>query len=215
MRYILASASPRRHELLKRILPDFEIMPADVDENISEDLPPEVYCVTLAESKASVILSAAKNIPTRRISVAVGEERPRDNAIFTQVNLPSSEAVTIAADTIVYKDGKYYGKPKDKKEAAEHLRTLRNASHKVYTGVAVASNGKIVSGYQKTAVIFGDFPDNAIDRYIAEQKPYDKAGAYGVQDIEEYCRVEYFGDYENVMGLPLGLTEELINKITK
>jgi septum formation protein len=184
LKYILASASPRRHELLKKIIPDFDIVPANVDENIDESLPPQDYCVILAERKAQALRESA-------------------------------DAVVIAADTIVYKDGKYYGKPSDKAEAASHLRTLRDAQHEVYTGVAVGSNGQTFSGYEKTSVIFGAFPDEMLDRYIAEKKPFDKAGSYGVQDIEGYCQVTYLGDYENVMGLPLKLTKELIEEITK
>jgi len=181
-RYILASASPRRYELLQKIIGEFSVIPPHADERFDESLPPEKVCVMLAERKDGGFRA-----------------------------LPD-DVVIIAADTIVYKDGKYYGKPADGAEAAAHLTALRDSKHTVYTGVAVKRGNIMFSGYQKTRVIFGAFPDKMIYNYIAERHPFDKAGAYGVQDIEGYCKVKYLGDYDNVMGLPLGLTKKLIKK---
>jgi len=184
-RYILASASPRRHELLKRVLPEFIITPVDADESFDLSLPPDEVCIMLACRKATACAEKIK---------------------------AEADDIIIAADTIVFKDGRYYGKPENADAAAVILQQLRGSTHEVYTGVAVCRGKITLSGFEKTAVNFGAFSDEMINNYIADKKPLDKAGAYGIQDIAGYCEVTHSGDYENIMGLPLKLTKALIEE---
>ena len=118
------------------------------------------------------------------------------------------EDLIISADTIVYKSGKIYGKPKNKAQAVEFLSELSGVKHSVYTGVAVFYKGNITTFYDKSAVYFKQLSDKEIADYVDSGSPMDKAGAYGIQDSEV---VESFeGSYSNIVGLPMEkLKEEL------
>ena len=175
MAIILASQSPRRRELLNQMgIRNFVIRPAQGEENMELDLPPQELARKLALGKACEIAVEAQ----------------RDD-------------VVIAADTIVTLEGKVLGKPKSEEEAFAMLRTLSGKSHVVYTGVAVIQNNRVVSDAEGTEVKFRDLSDEEIRAYIATGEPMDKAGSYGIEGIGALLVEGIRGDYFNVMGLPV------------
>ncbi len=167
---ILASASPRRKEILDEMGVKCEIIPANIDESEIKSLLPWVLVKKLAKAKAEHVACKHEN------------------------------DTVIAADTIVVLDGKVYGKPHDRERAFEMIKKLNGRTHIVYTGVCVACRGKEVIFCDKSLVTFKNLTDEQICDYIDECKPFDKAGAYGIQDkriVEKYS-----GSYTNIMGLP-------------
>ncbi len=172
---ILASASPRRRELLGLITEDFKIIPAKGEENIPAGTAPKDAVKLLAAQKAEEIYSASR-----------GE-------------------VIIAADTVVAVGGEILGKPRDEKHAAEMLGTLSGRRHSVFTGVCVIfSDGSREVFAEETAVDFYPLSEREIADYVATGEPMDKAGAYGIQGRGALLVKGIVGDYYNVMGLPVG-----------
>ena len=170
---ILASASPRRRELLEYITPDFVAVAFDLDERLPPDIPPRAGAEILAKRKAQ---AAAGTHP--------------DN-------------IVIGADTIVALDGVIYEKPKDEQDAFRILRALSGKEHFVYTGVAIISpNGERIFS-EETAVRFTEMRDEDIRAYIKTGDPMDKAGAYGIQGRGAVFVSGIRGDFYNVMGLPV------------
>ena len=188
MRYILASASPRRKELLEKTGLAFEVIPSSVDEKITKTIPSDVV-MELAAQKAEDVYQNLKN---------------------------SSEDITvIGADTIVVYKDEILGKPADKADAYDMLSMLAERTHQVYTGVTliVKKNGKVKTHtfYEKTDVTF--YPIHKIDlrTYVESGDPLDKAGAYGIQGNFAIHVRSLNGDYNNVVGLPIGrLYQELV-----
>lgn len=152
MKIILASASPRRKELLKQVVEEFDIIPAKGEERADLTLPPEKIVCALAEHKCGEVF----------------EKYPG--------------CVVIGCDTIVYFNGKTLGKPKTRAEAEETLKELSGKSHNVYTGVCVRAADKIITKYERTEVIFNKLSDEFIKNYVDGGSPMDKAGCYGIQD---------------------------------
>lgn len=183
--FVLASKSPRRRELLKKIGIQAEIMRADVDESSIEDLPPEQTVIELALLKAT------------------------DVAKYFRGN-----TYVIGADTIVCFDGEILGKPKSIDDAKRMLRLLSGKKHSVYTGYCVVhcKSGNIVSKYEKTDVYFKELSDREIDAYVKTREPMDKAGAYGIQEKGSLFVEKIDGDYFNVVGLPVCALAKLFEK---
>lgn len=180
---ILASASPRRRELLSRIARDFEVRASGADEKTPYKRP-HLYVVDLAERKAASVAEGAKAGDT-----------------------------VVAADTIVYFRGRVLNKPRDEKEAAEFLRMLSGKKHGVYTGVCVIKKGadgqcRQESYYCRSEVEFNALGEDFIEAYVKSGSPLDKAGAYGIQDEGVVKRV--IGDRDNVVGLPLGRLAQIL-----
>lgn len=173
---VLASQSPRRHELLAGLISDFEIITDNSEEVVDPELLPEEVVKMLAMQKAQNVAAKA-----------------------------DADAIIIAADTVVFIDGKILGKPKDEADAAAMLRRLSGREHHVCTGIAVVDNktGRAVSDIQRTTVCFKPLSDGEIDRYIATGEPMDKAGAYGIQNLGALFVEGIKGDYFNVVGLPI------------
>lgn len=186
MRIILASKSPRRRELLSRLVEDFEIITKDIDER----LPSEISCEEGVE-----LLSVKKGSAVAEI---VGED-----------------AMVISSDTLVELDGAALGKPHDRKEAYSMLASLSGRCHNVHTGVAVHYRGRVYSGTHTSIVYFKDLSESEIYAYIDTGEPMDKAGAYGIQGGGGRFVEKFEGEFESIMGLSLTLTEELINKALK
>lgn len=186
MRYILASKSPRRRELLSRVIPEFEIVVREVDETLPDGMHPSLGVEMLAVRKGDAV-----------------------------VPLVGEGAVVISSDTLVEYDGIPLGKPRDADDARRMLRMLSGVRHNVHTGVAVHYRGRCFSGVSTTAVEFLPLSDEEIDAYIASGEPMDKAGAYGIQGLGGRLVRGYFGDYNTVVGLSLELTEALIREATK
>lgn len=174
MPVVLASASPRRRELLAEAGILFEVIVSPAEEIHDASMPPDVLCEMNATLKAS----------------AVANIRP--------------DATVIGSDTLVFIDGVPLGKPADLSEAREMLRRLSGRTHQVCTGVCVIypDGGKNVF-HDTTEVTFLPLDEAAIDRYIAVANPLDKAGAYGIQESGELIISGISGSYDTVMGLPV------------
>lgn len=172
---VLASASPRRLELLKQIGLTFSVFPSDIDEQI--DI-------------GSGVEEAVQNLSFRK-ALNVAEKLEKGPLV-------------IGADTIVFKDC-ILGKPEDEDHAFRMLKTLQGGWHEVITGVTVidSSNGNHLSGYEKTKVKMRELSDDIISSYIRTGEPLDKAGAYGIQGIGALLVEKIEGCYFNVVGLPL------------
>lgn len=187
MKFILASASERRKELLARIINDFEVKISDFDEeSIKNDSNIEEYVKRLSEGKAKAVA----------------------------VNC-SDDSIIIGADTIVVIDDKILGKPKDRNDAFNMLKLLSNNVHRVYSGVTVINNNtKVVkSECLYTEVHFSDISDDEIWKYIDTGECLDKAGAYGIQGFGGVFVKKINGCYYNVVGLPLNLLNKMIKEI--
>ena len=184
MRYILASKSPRRKDLMKFISSDFLIAIEDIDEETSYKLSP---------------IEAVKDI-ARRKGEAVYKSYPND--------------LVISADTIVVIDNKILGKPVDEDDAKRILRRLSGKVHKVYTGYAIHYQDKMVVDYVETNVEFLQLSEDFIDNYVKSGSPMDKAGAYGIQDNENFPIIKnIIGSYDNVVGFPVEEIKQSIEKI--
>ena len=187
LKFILASASERRKELLSRIVRDFEVRVSDFDEDsvqVNNDI--EKYVKILSEGKAkSVALNCSK------------------------------DSIIIGADTIVVIDNKVLGKPKDKNDAFRMLKALSNNVHRVYSGVTVINNSTkvIKSDCLYTEVYFSELSDEEIWKYIDTGECLDKAGAYGIQGFGGVFVKSINGCYYNVVGLPLNLLNKMIKEI--
>ena len=171
---ILASASPRRQELIKLIFDSVEILPAECDETILEGI---------GAREVVEYLSRIKNEACSRLT-------DRKNLI-------------ISADTVVSVGGEILGKPVDKDDARRMISLLSGKVHQVYTGVTLSLNGKMKTFSEKTDVEFFDLRENEIEEYISSSEPYDKAGAYGIQGKAGLLVKGIKGDYYNVVGFPV------------
>jgi len=184
---ILASNSPRRQQLLKELDVDFEIWSTNhEDESYPDDLPVEQVPTYLAKHKASFF--------TERLS---------------------NDTILITCDTVVVCNGKVLGKPVDYADAVAILKQLAGNKHTVITGVCLSTSSKSTCFSSFTDVYFRHLTDEEIEYYIERYKPYDKAGAYGIQEWIGYVAIERIeGSYFNVMGLPVQkLHNELLNFI--
>ena len=182
LKYILASKSPRRRELLGSLIEKFEIITADVDETVPDGTHPREAVELLAVRKGA--------------AVAEGRE----------------DCVVISSDTLVELDGVALGKPGDGAEAYSMIRALSGRAHNVHTGVAVHYKGRVFSGVDSSSVIFRELSDSEISDYVATGEPMDKAGAYGIQGGAGRFVLSVDGRTDTVIGLSLALTEELITR---
>ena len=186
MKFILASSSPRRRELLLRLQTPFDIILPDVDESIiPPDGSPETYCTALAELKANDI---SQHYPNNLI---------------------------IGSDTIVVLDNNIMGKPEDKAMAQNMLETLSGKTHHVYTGVCLKWADKNIHHLfaEITMVTFRELSEADINHYIESCPPYDKAGSYGIQDWSAVFVKEIKGCYDNVVGFPISRFYEELKKL--
>ncbi len=180
---ILASASPRRRELLALVGIVHEVRPADIDESLWPGETPVGHSERLARGKAHAIAAAA------------------------------GDAVVIAADTIVVVDGDILGKPKDVAHATEMLQRLSGRQHTVYTAIAVARGERTESAVEAVEVVFRALSDSEIAEYIATGEPMDKAGAYGIQGFGATIVERVDGDYFSVMGLGMRRLVALLERV--
>lgn len=193
-RFILASASPRRRELLTQMGAVFEIIPAEGEEHITKDDPAEAV-MELAFKKAQEV--------EQRVTVAEAGEETEGTA----AEAGDGELIVLGADTVVVFDGKILGKPRDEQDAVGMLTLLSGNTHSVYTGVSLihVKNGvrRIHSFYEETKVTMYPMSREEIAAYVATGEPLDKAGAYGIQGKCAIYIAGILGDYNNVVGLPI------------
>lgn len=173
--FVLASASPRRQQLLKIITPEFVISPVDIDESIIERLAPDKMVQQLSSRKAQAAL----------------QQYPK--------------SIVIGSDTLVSVDGKILGKPKDAEDAERMLKLLSGSWHNVDTGVTILTEKKKDIFSVNTKVKFIELSKKEIQDYIKSGEPMDKAGAYGIQEKGARFVSEIQGDFFSVMGLPVSL----------
>ncbi len=173
---ILASGSPRRQELLKELGLSFTLLQKKTDESYPANLKPYEVAEYIAKKKAGIF------------------------------ETPQKKQIIITADTIVALHDQILGKPQNKKEAFDMLSALSNTSHQVITGVCLRDEHKSHLFHANTKVTFEELTDELIERYIEKEKPFDKAGAYGIQEWFGMVAVKHIeGSYYNVMGLPVHL----------
>lgn len=182
---ILASSSPRRKELLKRIIPNFDIKVSNIDESIDRPLNVSDIPYELAYRKAKEI---AKN---------------------------HYDDIVIGSDTIVAINNEVLEKPIDEKDAYRMLKLLNNNTHEVISGIAILYQNKEVRYIEKSFVTFNNLSEKEILDYIATKDPLDKAGAYGIQNEYVNLVKEFTGEYENIVGLPLIRLEKELKNINK
>lgn len=188
MQYVLASASPRRKQLLAELVKDFEIIPSNADES-AENLSPRALVCELAKRKAKEVALRAEN----------------------------EGKIVIGSDTVVAFGEKVLGKPTDEQDAFRMLKMLSGNAHAVYTGVCLAYNLggelRVMTAADKTLVYFQTLREEWIWEYVRGGSPMDKAGAYGIQDGGLVERIE--GSYTNVVGFPVELVKEMLKNAEK
>ncbi|PIS29809.1 septum formation protein Maf [Candidatus Saganbacteria bacterium CG08_land_8_20_14_0_20_45_16] len=179
---VLASSSPRRKELLKKIVKNFKVSVSSIDETKIKARSPEGFALKAALAKAEAVAEKQKN------------------------------ALVIGADTIVVLGKKILGKPKNKADAFKMLKSLCGRVQKVITGVAIVDSDTLekVTSYEVTKVKMKKASDQTIHHYIETFKPLDKAGAYGIQEMDKVFINKIVGDYDNVVGLPVKLLKKLL-----
>ena len=185
MRIILASASPRRRELIGRLFSEFEIITSDVDETLPLGMTPEEG--------------------VRELAIRKGE----------RVALENPSALVISADTLVELDGIPLGKPRDEEEARQMLACLSGRTHRVHTGIAVRYRGRTSANTASSGVTFRTLTEEEIADYVATGEPLDKAGAYGIQGEGGRLVESFFGDFDTIVGLSVSLTERLIREVVE
>lgn len=217
---ILASASPRRRELLSQIGLDFEVVVSETEEKITSTEPAKVV-EELSAQKAEAVweklcsMTALQGSVTNaeRLEEGSGVSRTDEGSEVFDPEQTSGETtitdnVVLGADTVVACDGKILGKPADTEAAVAMLTMLQGREHEVYTGVTILSeeNGerKTLTFHEKTIVHFYPMTDAQIREYVATGDPMDKAGAYGIQGLCARYISGIAGDYNNVVGLPVG-----------
>ena len=179
---ILASASPRRKEILELADLKFDVMPSDAQEITTKTAPNEVV-MELASLKAKDIYKKSEE-----------------------------QSMIVGADTVVAYQGQILGKPTDEADAKRMLTMLSGQTHEVYTGVCVIEDGKTKTFYEETKVTFYEISDEQIDRYIKTGEPMDKAGSYGIQGKAAVFIKGIEGDYYNVVGFPIARFLQEITK---
>ncbi len=175
MRVVLASKSPRRKEILENLGLKFDVIVADADESCDIADPCER-------------VSALAAIKGRAVKEQVGDG-----------------CLIIASDTLVFAEGEFLGKPKDRSDAKRMIEMLSGKAHSVVSGLYLSYGGKEYSGAGETKVIFDEMTESEIEDYISSPEPYDKAGGYAVQGLASLYVSGIEGDYFNVVGLPVNL----------
>jgi septum formation protein len=179
---ILASASPRRAELLRAAGFEFVLRPVDIDERPHDGEQPEAYVLRLAREKVVAARGGG-----------------------------AAHEVVLAADTAVVVDGQILGKPRDEDDARRMLQLLSGRAHEVLTGVAIGRDVELVSAVASSRVNFLPLTTEEITWYVASGEPRDKAGAYAVQGLASRFVSEIHGSYSNVVGLPVALVYKLLS----
>ena len=183
---VLASQSPRRKEILKQVGLTFEIQPSAIHEHISSHS-------TVQDSIEELALRKAKDVADK----------------------VQGDAIVLGADTIVLLDGKILGKPRSREDATSMLRALSGKTHSVLTGIGLidTGTGRHLKGHQRTHVTMKPYGMKEILEYIDSGECWDKAGAYGIQGLGALLVQEIRGDYFNVVGLPVGLLDEMLKEL--
>lgn len=185
---VLASASPRRKDLLTEFGFKFSVIVSDYEETLSFSMPPKDLAVNFAYNKAQSVFNSIKD---------------------------KSSVVVLGADTIVVLEGNILGKPKNAQDAINTLKLLSNNTHSVITGYSIISSTGVLNGYVESKVSFNNLTEELIIKYVKTGKPLDKAGSYGIQDGYDLVK-EFIGSKNNVIGLPIELIKDkLLEKLNE
>ncbi|MCC5815067.1 MAG: septum formation protein Maf [Leptospira sp.] len=185
---ILCSASPRRKEILENLGLKFDICPAQIDENEIPNEKPLEYLKRVSSAKAWEVSKSWAS--SQSLENNKNQLENKTNNLF------------IASDTIVVFEGRILHKPENTKQAEEILSLLSGKQHTVYSGLALLQSGNLLWDYDETLIQFKSWDLQEIRNYIEIAKPFDKAGAYGIQDSNSPVE-NYKGSYSNVMGFPI------------
>lgn len=197
LRVVLASASPRRKELLEQIGIEPIVIPSEVKEEISSEEPSEVI-MELSRQKAEW---------------TKGRYEEQSKEVKDETRGKEEEIIVLGADTVVYSEGKILGKPQGEHQAVEMLRELQGKSHFVYTGVTLIRGSKKRTFFEQTEVKVYPMTDEEIQEYIACKESFDKAGAYGIQGRFAAYIEGIRGSYTNVVGLPVGRVYQELKRL--
>ena len=220
MRLILASASPRRAELLRAAGYEFEVVAATIDESIRPGESPAMYVRRLAADKSAwaqaattkaaphVQAGTAEAAPHVRTGTAEAARHGRE--LFVGPRFSGAERIVLGADTAVVVDGEILGKPRNDEDAARMLRRLSGMRHEVLTGVSLRQGASEVGRVETTAVSFRALLEEDIAWYVASGEGRDKAGAYAIQGLASRFIPRIEGSYSNVVGLPVACVAELM-----
>jgi septum formation protein len=221
IRLILASASPRRRQLLKKLRIPFRVMPSHIPETSAHKHPVRLV-EELALRKAREIVrrlaerrSDERRLDERRLDERRLDERRLDERRSGERRSVERRYVILGADTVVVLRGKILGKPKDARDAARMLGRLSGSTHQVYTGVALvdAATGKSVAGHARSDVRMKKIAGENLARLSGRH--LDKAGSYAIQEKRDPIARVVKGSYDNVVGLPVGLVRALLKKLSR
>ena len=191
MKYILASASPRRKEILSNLGLDFTVLVADADETCDIDDPGErVEFISLKKCLAA-----------------------RDRLMAEGMDPADAETVIIASDTLVTLDGEFLGKPRDEDDAVRMIDLLEGRTHTVASGIAVWHKGRTVTAHELTGVTFAPMNPAEVRAYVATGESFGKAGGYAIQGHAARYITGIHGDYFNVVGLPVRRLYETLRMV--
>lgn len=190
MKFILASKSPRRKEILQNLGLDFEIITSEADESYEKGMTPSDVVMTLSARKAAAVKDLL-------------ESEGRD----------LSDTVIIAADTVVSAHGEILGKPIDKEDSERMLHMLEGSAHSVLSGITVVYGGNSASSFEETIVRFAPMTEKEINWYAESGEPDDKAGAYAIQGYASMWVEGIDGCYFNVVGLPVSCLRKLLWRV--
>ena len=201
---VLASASPRRRELLTQAGFEFQVHPADIPEDPYPNEDPIAYVTRLARQKAEFVYQKIVGAP------GLTSNRREGSSVEASDNTSDKAQVVLGADTTVTIDNHILGKPNSQEDAARMLRLLSGRTHRVITGVSLVSATRTETAAEVTAVQFFTLSDQEIQAYIATGEPNDKAGAYAIQGYAARWIPRIQGCYFNVVGLPISLVSTML-----
>jgi septum formation protein len=213
MRLILASASPRRAELLRAAGFEFETIVTDIDESVRPGESPSMYVRRLSSEKSAAAQAAIVARPFKGGDPG-GPERPAPQHQTSPPPDASGDAIVVAADTAVVVANEILGKPRDDRDAAAMLRRLSGRAHEVLTGVSVRRGAVELKRVETTYVRFAELSDEEVKWYVASGEGRDKAGAYAIQGLASRFIPRIDGSYSNVVGLPVACVHELLREIS-
>ncbi len=190
MKFVLASQSPRRKEILTNIGLDFEVVTSDADEGYEKGMTVSDIVMTLSARKAAAV---------------------KEKLISEGRDL--KDTVIIAADTVVYSQGEILGKPRDREDSKRMLTMLSGASHSVISGITVIAGGGSASAFEETKISFSHMTEKEIEWYAESGEPDDKAGAYAIQGHAALWADKIDGCYFNVVGLPVACLRRLMLRV--
>ncbi len=198
MHVILGSQSPRRKKLLSKLVSDFEIIPANINE--------EVF-TALARSPEELVMGISKAKAKKILAILIAKQKINKKTII----ITADTAVILPLDKDLWQQ---IGKPKNRQDAKETLKKLRGRDHYVYTGICMIHpfSKHTITKYDSSRVIFKNFDDKKLEEYLNKENYRDKAGSYGLQDLDDNYIQGYEGELSTILGLPLNITANLLEK---